>query len=486
VPLVLNLPTDDIKELHDFDDLTEQVETSDHKLYLHFQEKFLTKQSLSRAVVSFQHNKTQPKHRWYKFKEAFSASLVNQLLSSKRIQRGKVLDPFAGSGTTNFVSSFELGLDSDAIELLPIGLDLISARGLLEKQFTNEDFTSLKRWIKATPWKHTDPNISLSVLRITDGAYPPVTKLEIEKYLTELQKENRKVAAVLKFALLCILESISYTRKDGQCLRWDYRSDRNIGTNTFNKGTILSFDAAITNKLNDIYTDSIGLSALFATNNHFGNITTYPGSCLDILPTLSESSYEAIVTSPPYCNRYDYTRTYALELALLGVSEDEIRKLRQQMLSCTVENRSKDLKAMNTNWGKIINICDEEELLQDVLRFLDEQKKLKRLNNPGIARMVQGYFYEMACVIYECFRVLKPNGYMFMVNDNVRYAGVDISVDMILSSVAEKIGFEIENILLLPQTKGNSSQQMGNHGRSELRKCVYVWKKNSEWRKNHI
>ena len=38
--------------------------------------------------------------------------------------------------------------------------------------------------------------------------------------------------------------------------------------------------------------------------------------------------------------------------------------------------------------------------------------------------MVRGYFYEMACVIKECHRVLKPDGYMFMVNDNVRYAGV--------------------------------------------------------------
>ena len=25
--------------------------------------------------------------------------------------------------------------------------------------------------------------------------------------------------------------------------------------------------------------------------------------------------------------------------------------------------------------------------------------------------------------------------------------------------------------------KGNSSQQMGAHGRQELRKCVYVWRK---------
>jgi hypothetical protein len=64
-----------------------------------------------------------------------------------------------------------------------------------------------------------------------------------------------------------------------------------------------------------------------------------------------------------------------------------------------------------------------------------------------------------------------------MVNDNVRYAGVSVSVDMILSYFAEKLGFCIENILVLPTGKGNSSQQMGKHGRQSLRKCVYVWRK---------
>lgn len=64
-----------------------------------------------------------------------------------------------------------------------------------------------------------------------------------------------------------------------------------------------------------------------------------------------------------------------------------------------------------------------------------------------------------------------------MVNDNVRYAGASVSVDLILSAMAEELGFEVETILVLPTGKGNSSQQMGEHGREALRKCVYVWRK---------
>jgi hypothetical protein len=83
----------------------------------------------------------------------------------------------------------------------------------------------------------------------------------------------------------------------------------------------------------------------------------------------------------------------------------------------------------------------------------------------------------MACIIAECSRVLQHNAQLFMVNDNVRYAGASISVDMILSSFAEQLGLHVENILVLPNGKGNSSQQMGEYGREPLRKCVYVWRK---------
>ena len=83
----------------------------------------------------------------------------------------------------------------------------------------------------------------------------------------------------------------------------------------------------------------------------------------------------------------------------------------------------------------------------------------------------------MAAVIAECARVLKPGAPLFMVNDNVRYAGASISVDIIPSEIARQLGFAVESILVLPGGKGNSSQQMGLHGREALRKCVYVWRK---------
>ena len=67
-----------------------------------------------------------------------------------------------------------------------------------------------------------------------------------------------------------------------------------------------------------------------------------------------------------------------------------------------------------------------------------------------------------------------------MVNDNVRYHGEEVPVDLISSDFAELAGLVTDKIWVLPKGKGNSSQQMGRWGRHELRKCVYVWRKPSQ------
>jgi DNA modification methylase len=458
----------------------EQIERLDRNLEDYFRDKFMVQTSLNRQLVSFQANKSRPVYRWYKYKEGFSAGLMEHLFAKYHISSGRMLDPFAGSGTSLFVAS-DLGLDADGIELLPIGQQIIYTKQVIEAQITQEDLAELQRWIEVGEWRYSEDRVEILELRITRGAYPDRTRDLIERYLGAIQHEPPAAQTILRFALLCVLEEVSFTRKDGQYLRWDHRSGRKQGNRQFDKGEIFDFEQAITRKLSEILADLTltPLQPSLFQNGHgeHGDIRLLSGSCLEIMPHLDTETYDAIVTSPPYCNRYDYTRTYALELALLGVDEQELLKLRQAMLSCTVENRTKDLLSMNPSWQAAVDAADSQELLQAILAYLDHQRKIGVLNNNGIPRMVRGYFYEMACVIAESARVLKPGAPLLMVNDNVRYAGASISVDMILSALAERLGFVIENILVLPGGKGNSSQQMGEHGRESLRKCVYVWRK---------
>ncbi len=454
------------------------IRQAEKELERRFEGKLVINHDLDRALVSFQANKRRNHYRWFKYKEGFSASLVQYLLDKLRIDSGRLLDPFAGSGASLFGAA-KRGLEAVGIELLPVGCQIINARKLAAFADAPSIVSVLDDWLESKPWRKEKGTVPFHHLRITQGAFPPDTERSLGRYLAAADKEEEQARSMLRFAALCILEEVSYTRKDGQYLRWDYRSGRRQGMKPFDKGAIVPFDKAIETKLAQICADLRGEPLELFPETEMGKIELLCGSCLDHLPRMESQSFEGVITSPPYCNRYDYTRTYALELAFVGTSEEKLRTLRQKMVSCTVENREKMGLKDNFDpdlFSRAEKSFKEQELLALILQYLEARKAAKLLNNNGIPRMVRNYFREMALVVFACARLLKPGAPLVMVNDNVRYEGASVPVDLILSDIAEKAGFEVETIWVLPVGKGNSSQQMGKHGRDELRKCVYVWR----------
>lgn len=260
-----------------------EINQIDQSLKKYFDDKMIIDPFLTRPLVSFQANKTRPVYRWYKYKEAFSASLVEHFLQKYSLSEGIILDPFAGSGTTLFAAS-AMGINAVGIELLPIGQQIIATKNIIESEFTSNDFDDLKKWSASRVWEKSEKKTNLPELRITKGAYPEKTKEAIEKYLAACILESHRVQAVLHFALFCTLESISFTRKDGQYLRWDYRAGRKQGKKIFNKGQILGFDQAISNKINEIIVDLISVEqpSLFSNHKLQGNVLLHSGSCLDL------------------------------------------------------------------------------------------------------------------------------------------------------------------------------------------------------------
>ena len=475
------------------DKMLDMIDEADKRLTERYQELLVVNPFLDRKMVSFQANKVESGNRWFRYKEGFSVSLMRYVFERTGLTSGTILDPFAGSGTALFAAS-EAGLDGVGIELLPSSIESIIVRQMLLLTNRAGLASALRQFNQCRAWENPGEQEPFTHAAITAGAFPADTEALLGRYLHEANVVgDSDLKSVLRFAALCVLEPISYTRKDGQYLRWDYRSGRRQGIKPFHKGRILGFTEAITQKLDEIAADLCAsvsgpsqLSHLFDFPTAAvapGQIQLLQGSCLEILPTLTASSFDGLITSPPYCNRYDYTRTYALELAMMGTSELGIRALRQTMLSCTVENKEKTSLEHHYSdeiMAQVSEAMRSQETLSAILAYLDECRRNKTLNNSGIPRMVKNYFLEMALVIFESARVLKPGAPFVMVNDNVRYMGAHIPVDLILSDFARQAGFEVEVIWVLPRGKGNSSQQMGLHGREEVRKCVYVWRRSAE------
>ena len=441
-------------------------------LHRRFRDRLIVRDELTRRLVSYQGNKAQPGLRWLRYKEGFSADLVRSALGEAE---GPVLDPFAGIGTTALVAG-GVGRESLGIELMPVGVQAARAISLVANGVTSTEIESAgAALLSAVRRGRATKAYAFPHVAITQRAFSTETERAIARARGFLQTcDDEALTTILNVACMSVLEEVSYTRKDGQYLRWDERSGRSL-RGGMHKGTIPAFADALEQRLAEMSIDAPELAALYGG----GRPTFRRGSALDELATLPDQSLGLTITSPPYANRYDYTRTYALELAWLGYDKESFGELRQALISATVENRSKE------------SLLDREYPRRDILyraktafrsqRALGEAlhallQRRAELGNPHVIRLVENYFLEMAVIVAELARLTRPGGRVVMVNDNVQYHGEEIPVDLILSDIAEACGFECEEISVLPRGKGNASQQMGRFGRRELRKCVYHWR----------
>ena len=434
---------------------------------------------LTRKAVSYQGNRRVPGFRWMKYKEAFSRSLVEDLI--EEYEPSSVLDPFSGIGTAPLIAAGQ-GLRGTGIEIMPVGVLVGEGIAEVANGLSKADFEEAGRLLLAV--LHNDELVPAEYgfphVRITESAFPESTEDSIARARKFVEQvADPRLRKLLNLACMTILEDVSYTRKDGQYLRWDYRSGRNLRSRV-NKGPIPTFEHALGLRLFEMIQDFDGLKVDFGG----GYPELMVGSSLDLLRKIPDESYDMVITSPPYANRYDYTRTYALELAWLGFDQQDFSDLRQRMLTATVENRPKwaQLQCQYHERGgllsKTLQMYRGQAALQEVLDIL--RQSVRELSNRHVIRLIEGYFLEMAIVIAELGRVIRPGGAVIMVNDNVQYHGEEVPADLILSDFAEQSGFHCEKIWTLPRGKGNSSQQMHRFGRREIRKCVYIWKRTND------
>lgn len=445
-----------------------------------FNDRLKVDPELSRCIVSTQSSKKLSESRWFRYKEGFSPLLVERYLPERP---GIILDPFAGCGTTLFTAA-EAGWGAYGIEIMPVGALVIEARmaALLAdpKEIMDRLVYPAKTLNYSAKGSYSYPHI-----QITKSAFTDETETAISAYMDFISTLPPKIAQIGRLAAMSVLEDCSYTKKDGQFLRWDRRAGKT--KSNFTKATICSFKEAITKKLVDIWMD-IDVKKMAAVEWDIepiiGRIDVLQGSVFHYLPRIESNHFDMIMTSPPYANRYDYTRTYALELAFCGLDELAVKKLRQDLLSATVENKAKvdslfeSLSKINHDFSlvKAARAMDTSAV-RELFVLLDKAEKEGRLNNVRVVDLVRNYIFEMSFVIHELARVLKPGGSIVMVNDNVQYGGEEIPLDLILSDAAEYAGLRVKEISVLPRGKGNSSQQMGKLGRKELRKCIYQWTK---------
>ncbi|MCS7282526.1 MAG: hypothetical protein RMK65_07750 [Anaerolineae bacterium] len=400
-------------------------------------------------LVSYVGNRDVPLLRLYRYKEAFAFGFVEEWLD--RLGAGPedyVFDPFCGMGTTLLAASLR-GISAVGVDRLPVAAFIAQTLPLFFQIRPGEILETFARLTQIAPrMQPARVAMDVAIMRV---AFPEETLDYLRRWkaaIDTLEFPYREVFLLLFFS---ILEPCSYTSKDGQFLRLR-RTKKTANPEEALAGRVLEAEKDLQRIRELGWKAPAGDSWTVVLGD-----TRY----LDDVPF--QRAPTVLITSPPYANRYDYTRTYSLELCFHFVRNfDELRSLRHSLLRSHIEARLAPTEVPpHPAVGEMVEIL---------------RARRQKLNNPKIPDMLTAYFVDMQQAIREWRRVLSPGARVALVVDNVRFEGYLLPVDLILSEIAEREGFRTEEIVVA-RYKGNSSQQMGRFGRVPVRESIVVWRK---------
>lgn len=404
--------------------------------------KLTNKKDVLGQYISPARDKTTPIYNWFSFKHSYSKELVHQLITEFKLNKGSwVLDPFCGGGTT-LLSCKELGINSIGYDILPFSVFLTNVK---TKTYDGTKLKNiLKKFENITFSNHASD--SLPDIQIINKAF----NKKVKNILLDFKKEVRLIRDkdhrdFFMLGLLSILEPLSYTQKAGGFLRI---VKKRVSSAKVPKIFLEKIDKMI---------EDINLFNANLKVNH----TTTTASICDSRKLTTKKKFDAVITSPPYPNRHDYTRIYGLEMIFNFVNNnDELKKIRYDTLRSHVEAKKK----FNSNgYKKPISI---ERLVAKI--------KKAGLNNMQVPVMLEGYFEDMYLTLFQIKKCLKPKGKVGLVVSNVRFSGINIPVDQILAEIGEQVGLQF-NSIYTARLRGNSSQQMHQYKKRASRESIVIW-----------
>lgn len=405
--------------------------------------------------VTYVANKQQPVYGWFRFKEAFSARLVRELVTDEWVlpPGSTVFDPFAGCGTT-LLACQELGYAAVGCDAMPIAVFVTRVK-LAHHKVDPDTAAAAVQWLMSRPYE--PPRRQWPDVQIINRAFDRQTREKSLFYRDRiLEVGDGAVRDFLMLGLLSALEAASYTAKDGQFLR-------------LVKRVPVSLEASLADTLSRMLID-LRRMRLLGAEPPAVHAQVFHGDARSLPEPLNsmKGQVAAVITSPPYLNRYDYSRTYALELCLMldeggrPVVEgfEDLRAIRHSLLRSHIESHPAPTDHVRL------------PLLEEILGKL----KAKRLNNHRIPTMIKGYFEDMNRCIAEMAAMLAPGGRVALVVANARFEGEHLPIDLMLSEIAATHGLRTTEIRVA-RYKGNSSQQMGRYGRLPVRESIVFWEK---------
>lgn len=383
--------------------------------------------------VTFKGNFDYPIHRWFRLTPSFSPELVADILDHWDLPNGaSILEPFCGVGTTSLVCQEE-GLPSYAVEINPL-LHFVAK-------------------VKTTPYDNADglPSTAQKVLSLAQDHFESMQAMDIETFQSEYDAVIPAIRNVTKWWSLPVLKKIVALSL---------------------ALTVLPLPSSTVDLLN-LAVVSILIQVSNARHNHpslsfartpkqdapvfeqFREQVAMMKRDLVAFPPLRPEAIilrgnskqlekvlpagylcDAVITSPPYPNRYSYARETRPQMFYLGLvkSGREVGQL--------------EAEAIGGTWGKATSVLEHDVgyrslVVERVLRGIPESigRRSHLMKNYVIK-----YFNDIEEHIESLEQFLRPEARLAYVIGNSKFYEVALPSDEILADVFEAHGLTVNSI----------------------------------------
>ncbi|MBE7172498.1 MAG: hypothetical protein INR73_18070 [Williamsia sp.] len=349
-------------------------------------------------------------HGYHRYPAKFVPQLVKKLIETYTVEGDKIVDVFAGCGTT-LVESKVHGRRSEGVDINPVAQLITRAKiNALDPEVLKIQYSELQSLIEK--YDHRKPLNKARHARI-DYWFRHWEKKKISfLYETILTLRDEQFRDFFLCALSNILKN---------CSRWLQTSTKpQIDPNKTIHEPFTSFASQVnrmTKKNKQFYDELVKNNAI--------NIECEIKLADARATKIRSSSANAIITSPPYVTSYEYADIHQLTGYWFEYISD-ITSFRRNFIGTFFSNNKKT-----------------ESSVPIAKEIIDQLTPISKKS----AGEVANYFKDMFSVSKEMHRILKPGGVVCLVVGNTTMKGVKIQSAEAFAQMLSMQGLEIESVI---------------------------------------
>lgn len=390
----------------------------------------------STKAVTFQGKMNLPIHRWYRLTPSFSPQLADDIADHFGLtDKDLVLDPFSGVGTVPLCMKYR-GIPACSVEINPY----LFFVGTIKTR-TYADITGLNRYfadfvedfraaLKSVPFeKCADRYLSEQAAHVPAIKNPErwwsagnLAQLVCLRKLVLARAEPTAFYDLLRMGVLGILVPVSNAKHNHVSL-------------TFADEPLPTVDVAKTleDQLNNMTADLKAVATLPRSE-----IDIFRGNSKELSAVLPESHQRvtAVITSPPYPNRFSYARETRPHLFFFDFIEsaNAVGQL--------------ETNAIGGTWGKATSVLStgvtpKNDVVEKVLKSYTDRIPAK---GALMASYVVKYFNDLYDHAQEVAKVCMERCRLAYVIGNSKFFEKTLPSDELLAAIFGHFGFALEGI----------------------------------------